>query len=249
LFYASHWYGGTDTSVVNGAVTNGGTVWAFYGLKHIADSVGEQAIFIAPAMKTGSSTWDLSGDSDDHDLFDDLLDYAKTNLCVDTNRVFAAGFSYGAMMTYSLSLTHQSQLRAVATLEAANWVGTTSSYWIPYPTDTEQKIAYLGITGMSDGTCPFIFKESESLGGIYCAFTHATDNGCTVPSSPSSVTATYAGSLTHVVYDFSGCEEGYPVRYITFDGEHISAPTDGQTADDGKKTWAPKAMWEFFTQF
>lgn len=249
LFYTSHWYGANASYVVNGSVTNGGADWAFFGLKHMADSVGEPAIFIAPSMKSGSATWDLGGGSDDHVLFDDLLNYSKNNLCVDTTRVFAAGFSFGAMMTYSLSLTHQTQLRAVATLAAANWVGSSGSYWVPFPADSKKKIAYLGITGMSDPTCPFLFKESEKLGGVFCAIAHAQDNGCTVPTDLNSITKTYAGSKSHVVYDFQNCATGYPVKYITFDGGHIAAPTDGQTSDDGKKTWAPKEMWKFFTQF
>ncbi|MFA6835300.1 MAG: hypothetical protein WCR04_02705 [Fibrobacteraceae bacterium] len=234
LIYCSHWIYANDSALVNGSVTNGGAAnWAFYGLKRVLDSAGVAAIFIAPTALNGM--WGQV----DHALFDTLLSYAKTNLCVDTARVFAAGFSFGAMQTYSLSTSHQKQLRAVATLAAANY-----NIWLP--TNTHEKIPYLGITGMSDGTCPFIYDANSSKGGFYAATSHATDNGCTVPSS---ITKTYAGSKTHVVYDFENCDSGYPVRYITFDGAHIAAPTDGQTTDDGRKTWAPHEMWKFFSQF
>ncbi len=248
LFYTSHWFGGSSKDVVNGNVTNGGAEnWAFYGLKRMAKEAGEQAIFIAPNMN--GSTWDLSGTGEDHALFGTLMNYAKENLCVDESRVFAVGFSFGAMMTYSLSLTHQDELRAVATLAAVNYVGNASSAWVPYPTDSKKKIAYLGITGMSDGTCPFVGDKDKKLGGIFAAALHAEDNGCTVPSDPTTIDKTYAGSKTHVIYDFKNCAEGYPVKYATFDGGHIAAPTDGQTSDDGLKTWAPKLMWDFFSQF
>jgi hypothetical protein len=234
LIYCSHWIYANDSALVNGSVTNGGAAnWAFYGLKRVLDSAGVQAIFIAPTALNGM--WGQV----DHALFDNLLSYAKTNLCVDTTRVFAAGFSFGAMQTYSLSTNHQKQLRAVATLAAANY-----NIWLP--TNTHEKIPYLGITGMSDGTCPFIKSSASSQGGFYAATGHATDNGCTVPGS---ITTTYAGSKTHVVYDFKDCDSGYPVRYITFDGAHIAAPTDGQTSDDGRKTWAPHEIWKFFSQF
>ena len=248
LFYTSHWFGGSAKDVVNGTVSNGGADnWAFFGLKRMANEAGEQAIFIAPSMD--GSTWDLGGNGADHALFSKLLDYAKTNLCIDESRVFATGFSFGAMMSYSLSLTHQDEIRAVATLAAANFVGDANSPWVPYPADSKKKIAYLGITGMSDGTCPFIGNKDKKMGGLYAALLHAQDNDCDIPAVPENIDHTNPGSKSHVTYDFKNCAEGYPVRYITFDGGHIAAPTDGQTSDDGKRTWAPKAMWDFFSQF
>jgi len=249
LFYTSHWYGGKFTDVVSGTtVPNGGNGnWSFFGLKRQAKLHNEQAIFIAPGMN--GATWDLGGTGDDHKLFDALLKHAKENLCVDEDRVFATGFSFGAMMTYSLSLTHQDQLRAVATLAAANFVGSANGGWNPYPADTKKKIAYLGITGMSDGTCPYNGNEANKKGGYFCASLHAENNGCDMPAGPNAITKTNAGSKTHVEYDFKNCDAGYPVKYITFDGGHIAAPTDGQTSDDGLKTWAPAAMWDFFSQF
>lgn len=248
LFYTSHWFGGSAKDVVNGTVSNGGADnWAFFGLKRMANEAGEPAIFIAPSMN--GATWDLSGNGADHALFSNLLNYAKTNLCIDENRVFATGFSFGAMMSYSLSLTHQDEIRAVATLAAANFVGNANSPWVPYPADSKKKIAYLGITGMSDGTCPFIGNKDKKMGGLYAALLHAQDNGCEIPAVPENIDQTKRGSKSHAVYNFKNCAEGYPVQYITFDGGHIAAPTDGQTNDDGKRTWAPKAMWDFFTQF
>ena len=248
LFYTSHWFGGSAKDVVNGTVSNGGADnWAFFGLKRMANEAGEQAIFIAPSMN--GATWDLAGNGADHALFSNLLNYAKTNLCIDEERVFATGFSFGAMMSYSLSLTHQDEIRAVATLAAANFVGNANSPWVPYPADSKKKIAYLGITGMSDGTCPFIGNKEKKMGGLYAALLHAQDNGCEIPAVPENIDHTNPGSKSHVTYDFKNCAKGYPVRYITFDGGHIAAPTDGQTSDDGKRTWAPKAMWDFFSQF
>ena len=248
LFYTSHWFGGSAKDVVNGTVSNGGAEnWSFFGLKRMANAAGESAIFIAPSMN--GATWDLSGNGADHALFSNLLNYAKTNLCIDESRVFATGFSFGAMMSYSLSLTHQDEIRAVATLAAANFVGNANSPWVPYPADSKKKIAYLGITGMSDGTCPFIGNKDKKMGGLYAALLHAQDNGCEIPAVPENIDQTKRGSKSHAVYNFKNCAEGYPVQYITFDGGHIAAPTDGQTNDDGKRTWAPKAMWDFFTQF
>lgn len=241
LVFTWHWINASDDAVVNGQVSpGGGANWAYFGLKRMSDSAGVPTIFIAPSSRNG--TWDQV----DHVLFDDLLKLYKTSLCIDTGRVFATGFSFGAMQTNSLSLGKQKDLRAVATLAAAN-------YNIYLPTNTHGKIAYLGMTGMSDGTCPFINNASAKTGGLFAAITHAVDNGCTVPTNPTKenpgIKTTTVGSKSHVVYDFPNCAQGYPVKYITFDGGHIAAPADGGNSDNGTTTWAPRETWKFFMQF
>jgi poly(3-hydroxybutyrate) depolymerase len=216
---------------VNGQVSGGGAVWSFYGLRNQADTAGDPAIFIAPQSQNG--TWG----EEDHVLFDDLLAAAEKALCIDTGRVFSTGFSFGAMQTYSLSTSHQSQLRAVAALSPAN-------FNIYLPTNTHQPIGYMSTTGMSDTLTPW--DGGGSKGAKYAAIGHAEDNGCTVPSTiPTAV----GGSKAHVCYDFEGCDAGYPVKVCTFDGGHIAAHADGGTGDDGTATWIPKATWDFFSQF
>jgi len=241
LVFTWHWINASDDAVVNGQVSpGGGANWAYFGLKRMSDSAGVPTIFIAPSSRNG--TWDQV----DHVLFDDLLKLYKTSLCIDTGRVFATGFSFGAMQTNSLSLGKQKDLRAVATLAAAN-------YNIYLPTNTHLPIAYLGMTGLSDGTCPFINNASAKTGGLFAAIVHAQDNGCTVPANPTkenpAIKTTTVGSKSHVVYDFPNCKQGYPVKYITFDGGHIAAPADGGNSDNGTTTWAPRETWKFFMQF
>jgi poly(3-hydroxybutyrate) depolymerase len=231
LIFAWHWINATDDAVVNGQVSNGGAVWAYYGLKNQANMAGQPAIFIAPQSRNGR--WDQQ----DHVLFDDLLTLAKNELCIDSSRVFATGFSFGAMQTYSLSLNHQRQLRAVSALAPAN-------YNIYLPTDTNEPIAYMSATGMSDGTCPW--DGGNGRGAKYAAIGHAEDNGCMVPAY---VPTTMSGSRSHVCYDFVGCRTGYPVKACTFDGGHIAAHADGGTGDNGTTTWMPRVTWEFFSQF
>jgi poly(3-hydroxybutyrate) depolymerase len=231
LIFAWHWINASDEAVVNGQTANGGEVWAYYGLKNQADSAGDPAIFIAPQSRNGR--WD----EQDHVLFDDLLALAKTELCIDTTRVFATGFSFGAMITYSLSTNHQMQLRAVSALSPAN-------FNIYLPTDTHQPVAYMSTTGMDDTLCPW--DGGPDRGALYAAIGHAEDNGCTIPDP---VPTTTKGSRTFLCHDFTGCQAGYPVKACTFDGGHIAAHADGGTGDDGVETWIPRVTWEFFTQF
>jgi poly(3-hydroxybutyrate) depolymerase len=231
LIFAWHWINASDEAVVNGQVSNGGQVWAYYGLKNQADTSGAPAIFIAPQSRNGR--WD----EQDHVLFDDVLALVKNELCVDTTRVFATGFSFGAMQTYSLSTNHQQQLRAVSTIAPAN-------FNIYLPPNTHEPIAYMSATGMSDTLCPW--DGGQDRGAKYAALGHAEDNGCDIPAT---VPTTTAGSATHLCYDFTGCDTGYPVKACTFDGGHIAAHADGGTGDNGATSWIPRVTWEFFTQF
>jgi pimeloyl-ACP methyl ester carboxylesterase len=163
-------------------------------------AANDPAIFVAPAG-SGNTPWDFTRDSV---LFDDLLALVDANLCIDDSRVFSTGFSFGAMMTYALSITRQTKLRAVVAMAAAN-------YNLPgEPTDSNAApIAYMGTTGMSDGTCPYINSDASKTGGKWCAITHAQDNGCTIPAT---IPTTTVGSKKYVCYDFEGCKAGYPVK-------------------------------------
>ena len=144
-------------------------------------------------------------------------------------------------MSYALSITRQTKLRAVVGMAAAN-------YNLPgEPSDSNAApIAYMGTTGMSDTTCPW--GTSDTMGGRACNLQHAKDNGCTIPSS---IPTTTAGSKKYVCYDFEGCKAGYPVKACTFDGNHTpSAVDDGSSnGDDGLKSFIPTLSWKFISQF
>ena len=215
------------------------TNYAYYGLHREAMAANDPAIFVAPAG-SGNTPWDFTRDSK---LFDDILAAVDASLCIDDSRVFSTGFSFGAMMTYALSITRQTKLRAVVGMAAAN-------YNLPgEPKDSNAApIAYMGTTGMSDGTCPYINSDSGKTGGKWCAITHAQDNGCTIPAT---IPTTTAGSKKYVCYDFEGCKAGYPVKICTFDGAHTPAAVDDgtSTGDDGLKAFIPPLAWKFISQF
>ena len=143
----------SDTGNANGLhpANNGpnfdATNYAYFGLHREATAANDPVIFVAPGG-IGNLPWDFTRDSP---FFDDLLALVDANLCIDDSRVFSTGFSFGAMMSYALSITRQTKLRAVVAMAAAN-------YNLPgEPTDTNAApIAYMGTTGMSDTTCPWV---------------------------------------------------------------------------------------------
>lgn len=218
LFYTSHWIGSTSEAVRD---------QNYYFLKPLANAANEPAIFVAP--QSDGATWQQK----DHALFDDLLAYVKENLCIDTTRVFATGFSFGGMITYSLSLNHQKDIRAAVGIAPAN-------YNIYLPTKTHQPIAWMQTTGMGDNTCPWVNGNSTTQGAKFIAIEHGTDNSCMLPDT---IPTWKQGA--HVCYDVPGCKPEFPTRVCTFDGGHTNIANDPGSGTN----WIPQESWKFFTQF
>jgi poly(3-hydroxybutyrate) depolymerase len=226
FFYTSHWIGSNSEAVVG---------QNYYFLKPLATAANEPAIFLAPQALPGNpnGTWDTHQNTD-HILFDDIFAHVKASLCIDTTRVFATGFSFGGMMTYSLSTNHQHQIRAAVGIGPANY-----NIYVPNP-KIKQPIAWMQTTGMSDGTTPWVQGSSTTNGAKFIAIEKATDNGC---QNPTTVPNWQSGA--HLCHDFQGCKEGYPVKACTFNGGHTNI-----AQDQGSNTnWIATESWKFFTQF
>jgi poly(3-hydroxybutyrate) depolymerase len=233
FFYTSHWIGSNAEAVVG---------QNYYFLKPLATSANEPAIFLAPQALPGNpnGTW-ASGanDSIDNVLFTVILKYVKENLCIDESRVFATGFSFGGMMTYSLSENRQTLIRAAVGIAPAN-------YNIYVPPKTGLPIAWMQTTGTSasdpDRTTPWVNNDAQRRGAKYIALDHATRNGCTIPTG-NNIPTWQSGA--HLCYDFQGCKAGYPVKACTFNGNHTNINNDPGT----NVNWIPQESWKFFTQF
>ncbi len=216
LFYTSHWIGSTSEAVRD---------QNYYFLKPLAQRDGVPAIFVAP--QSDGDRWQEK----DHALFDDLLALVKEDLCIDTTRVFATGFSFGGMITYSLSVNHQKDIRAAVGIAPAN-------YNIYVPPRTGEPIAWMQTTGMNDGTCPWVQQNSVTNGAKFIAIEHATDNGCEVPND----LPTWQNG-GHLCYDFEGCPSEYPTKACTFNGDHTNI------SNENGQNWIPNESWDFFMQF
>jgi poly(3-hydroxybutyrate) depolymerase len=220
FIYASHWIGSEDEAVVR---------QNYYHLKPKADADGEPAIFVAPQAGPDDTTGTWSSSTDvDHIFFDDILKFVKENLCIDTTRVFAIGFSFGGMQTWSLSVNHQKDIRAAVGIAPANWN-------IYQPQKTHLPIGWMQTTGTSDNLCSWVNSDAKKEGAKYIALEHAADNGCTLPAD---IPRWQQGEF--FCYDFEGCKPGYPTKACTFQGGHVS--TDIQP-------WIAVEAWKFFKQY
>jgi poly(3-hydroxybutyrate) depolymerase len=213
LVFGMHWMGGSDK-----AVSSDG----WYRLKPL--DTGNTTIWVAPQGYTDGAPW-RGGDNKDHTFFEELTKLLKSNLCIDTSRVFSVGFSFGAMVTNALAQTHQDILRGVV-------VYATADFNIYFPTNTGKPLAYMGVHGTADGTCPFTSGRNSKDRFV-------KNNKCTVPSSVPEAT-----SSTHVTYDYQ-CPSNYPVKWCTHNGGHTDQPKDPNQS----KSWDIDETWKFITQF
>jgi poly(3-hydroxybutyrate) depolymerase len=220
LIFAFHWNGGTSEDIDGGG--SSGAVWSYYGLRAQA---GDSTIFVAP--QGNNNGWANPG-GQDLAFVDDMIELIEGDLCVDTTRLFALGFSYGGGMSYSIACARATVFRAVAVYSGAQLSGCDGG---------KDPIAYLGIHGISDGTC-------NISGGRSLRDTFVRNNGCTAQNPPEPA----GGSLTHTCTKYEGCRAGYPVEWCAFDGGHTPGMVDGG-GDDGAKTWTKEEVWRFFTQF
>lgn len=97
-------------------------------------AVGDGAIILYPdglPVDGGSSGWDLDGDGIDVRFFDAMLESLSQEYCIDLERVFSTGYSFGGMFTYTLACNRGSQLRGIAPTAGAFFGGGTCPDPVP----------------------------------------------------------------------------------------------------------------------
>lgn len=224
LVFGFHWNGGTAEDVDGGG--SSGYTWSYYGLR---EQAGNSTIFVAP--QGNGNGWANPGGAD-LKFVDDMVALFNDGLCVDTSRVFSMGFSYGGGMSYAIACARAKVFRAVAVYSGAQLSGCEGG---------KDPIAYIGFHSISDGVCGI-------TGGRALRDKFVKNNSCAPQSAPEPA----GGSLTHVITEYSGCRDGYPVVWAAFNGGgHSPAPVDGSNSGSGggDKTWTKTEAWKFFTRF
>jgi poly(3-hydroxybutyrate) depolymerase len=213
--------------------------WQYYGLLPESKNT---AIFAAPnGQKNGAPCSSTAvGDSScgwpnpngqDMALMDAVVKQVEENFCVDTNHIYATGWSYGASMSYEVGCerplggtgTATWGVRAIAIYSGAQMSGSCKP---------ATPIGFYASHGTHDSVLNY-------NGGVSLAQNFAKANGCTW-ATPTSVT-----SGPHVCTNEAGCKPGYPLEFCSFNGDHTPFPDTGQSAG----SWGPAEVWKFFSQF
>jgi poly(3-hydroxybutyrate) depolymerase len=220
LVLAYHWKGGTARAVADGI---GATESPFFGLW---DEANSSTIFVAPVgLGSGNDTGWANVGGQDVAFADAILDQVESGLCIDTTRVFAVGFSYGAGMSYALACARPEVFRGVALFSGAELSGCDGG---------SEPIALYASHGLTDGTLNIAW--ARSLRDHFLKV-----NG--VAPQESDEPAVDSGA--HVCTTYEGASPQFPVEWCAFDGGHTPNPHD-----DGQATsWSPAEVWKFISQF
>ncbi|MBO6136611.1 MAG: carboxypeptidase regulatory-like domain-containing protein [Fibrobacter sp.] len=217
----------------------------YYG-QQVLDKNGDY-IFVAP-QGNDNGTWN---GKEDHQFVDEMITAMFDNYCVDTTRVFATGFSFGAMFTNSLAQDLQERLRAVAVYATADY-----NIWLPSAGTGRYDaknlpIAWMGVHGKRDGMCNYDRAKTSALPRILKRNGKADANGNFTDAS-SEKPQEFNGTAGHLCYDFTTVDPRFPVKWCSWNGEHQWTAHDGPNTSTGQgwqNTWVPEEVHKFFEQF
>jgi polyhydroxybutyrate depolymerase len=153
-----------------------------------------------------------------------MLDRFSSELCIDQDRIFSTGFSFGAMFTFTLACTENSMLRAIAP-QAGN---TTTSGGCENSTRSVATMSFIG----DDDTLLSGHRQAVQV--------FVERNGCSTQTTtvqPSWCDGLSSDYQPCTCVEYQGCSAGYPVIECEYKGGHMFAPDAGA------------AMWDFFSQF
>jgi len=173
---------------------------AYFGIEEAA--AGE-AIVVYPdglplASMGGATGWELEANSVDVQFFDAVLEELSNNLCVDSERIFSTGHSFGGYMSNTIGCARPDVVRAIAPVAGGGPFFTCDSgvsAWITH--------------GNPDGTVPF--SQGEGSRDVWVAA-----NGCSPRTQATAPDPCVA---------YQGCAEGSSVVWCphteTGQGGHL----------------------------
>lgn len=162
-----------------------------WGMQGAAEAAGDRAIFVFPQAlhyQGGSIGWEIACDGYDMQFVDAMLETVSGEQCIDSQRVFATGFSWGADMTIAFGCCRSDVARAVAPSSGTAWGNWRAACPSSAPA--------LRITiGDADGN--YSVPDVQSVTDFY-----AMRNGCaatTTPSDPDPPCRAYDGCAAPVI--------------------------------------------------
>jgi polyhydroxybutyrate depolymerase len=194
LIFAWHYLGGSAQGIA------GGFGGGYYGLESMAAG---SVIFVAP--EGIDAAWPNSGGRDVA-FAKAMVEWMRSNYCIDNKRIFSVGFSYGAIMSNTVGCQMGDVFRAIAPMSGsgpsafggASCKGPVAA-WLSH--------------GTSDSTVPFSGGQGSRDHWLMA-------NGCQMTNKPTDPSPC-------VTYD--GCMTGYPVTWCEFSGSH-QQPSFGPAA-------------------
>lgn len=200
-------------------------------------------------VQDGDTGWDLNADSDDLSFVDALYDKYTSELCVDEERVFATGHSYGGCMSNSVGCFRGGQFRGIAPVAGcgpfgrASCTGQVAAMVIHSPLDTTTPYSD-GIQGCSANMSRNSCDQSPECG---CHWVEALDE-----PEDECVQQAQEPYPTEQIIEVGDDDDGAPQlrQYLNCDPGFPVVQIDHYNGRDPRfhnpPSWAPAVIWEFF---
>jgi poly(3-hydroxybutyrate) depolymerase len=195
LIFTWHYLGGNAAGIARN----------YYGLESRAAG---STIFVSP--EGIDAAWPNTGGRDVN-FAKAMVDWMRTNYCIDNTRIFSTGFSYGAIMSNTVGCQMGDVFRAIAPMSGS---GPRSGCKGP--------VAAWLAHGTADSTVSFASGQGSRDHWVMA-------NGCTSQTTPTEPSPCVS---------YQGCKDGYPVVWCENPGAGHTQPS-----------YAPAAIWTFFSQF
>jgi polyhydroxybutyrate depolymerase len=201
--------------IYHGYSGNSSGMQTMTGFNEIADN----AVFLAVYPEgTGTSNSNLSWDAgrccrsdampkvDETAFVRQILADLETMIGIDPKRIYATGFSNGAMLTYRLACDMSDTFAAVAPV---------SGVLVYSPCQPQQPVSVIHIHGLADTAVPYA-GEANSIPGGFPPVEDSINawvqlNGCTGTAQVEQ----QQNIITHTVY--ASCQSGTAVELYTID--------------------------------
>jgi poly(3-hydroxybutyrate) depolymerase len=172
---------------------NGQLARLYFGVE---EASADQAIFVYPdalplASMGGATGWELVNGGSDVQFFDTLYAEMTNNLCVDLDRVFSTGHSFGGYMSNALGCFRADVLRAIAPVAGGP----------PLQACQSERVAAWITHGTMDGVVPF--AQGQASRDSMLPRNGCADENAAVDPDPC------------VAYE--GCDPDYPVTWCAHD--------------------------------
>lgn len=189
-------------------------------------------------------TVETANPADDVAFVRALMDKMEKDLRVDRQRIYIAGFSNGAFMTYRLGAELSDRLAAIAVVEGTIGTKQSDGSVLKIP-DPARPLPLIAFHGKQDPTVPY--NGGQSDGVMHLTYLSVADSigfwlkqdGCT--GNPETKTS-QNGNVAET--DHTQCKEGAEVVLYTIgNGKH-----DWPSPTLPNQISATDATWEFFAR-
>ena len=222
LVFVFHGYQESDTSARN-----------YTGFDQIADANSFIVVYPNGSGSSSTRSWNGSGccgyalqnEVDEPAFVRAILADVETLLSVDAKRIYATGFSNGALLSYRLACEMSDTFAAVAP------AGGVLMY---EPCAPQQPVSLMHVHGMQDSVVPF---EGGGSGIQFPPVEESLNAWTTLDGCSGEEQTEQDGILTHTTYGV--CEPGISVELYAIDGIGHSWPSQYVLP-------ISQTIWEFF---